>query len=517
MTIQSIAYLKDRFSCGKKPTQGDFYDLIDTLSFLPRNFCDIPPVFNIIQECGPEGITVEGSLYVTKALSAFEAYIINLSGENAFLSNLTSNNIIGQNAYFTNLVAASTILNVVNITSYEISGFNITGDLSANGVIYAKGGNSDDWNSVYSTVCTNSSYWDANFCNEIVYLNQVSACDANAISVTGNVNILNDLTVFNSVSSPRISANDLYVGNSSIHFYNGTVISSPSVGYVNINSDLTVNQSISTTSLYSSGAYISLLSLPEPIIRLKGVNSISAVDLDGGGLDKILSIERSPYIVVDGFTEDQLQKHQIYVEMVVLNRKRKSKYKPRQSKSFIVASNWGSKRNVPWGDNFRTRSVRDIAIGGFISVDRPNHYQVQNFAQVIPVWEYFNGRFCKRDIDYLTTNNAVSSIPAYIDTGIPKSKFKIVGASFPERIKYAYNRRFKPFRVAFRYVIWSPNANGGKGEIITGPLSRSLKVTSKSFPFNINHVKSSLIGRPAADINTVYYSTSASLICNWNF
>jgi len=32
MSIQTIPYLKSRFTCGKKPTQKDYVDLIDTLS-----------------------------------------------------------------------------------------------------------------------------------------------------------------------------------------------------------------------------------------------------------------------------------------------------------------------------------------------------------------------------------------------------------------------------------------------------------------------------------------------------
>jgi len=47
---------------------------------------------------------------------------------------------------------------------------------------------SGNWNSTYSTVYSNSAFWDGDFCNETVLLNQVSACNGN-MTIDGNINM----------------------------------------------------------------------------------------------------------------------------------------------------------------------------------------------------------------------------------------------------------------------------------------------------------------------------------------
>ena len=218
MSIQPIAYLKNRFVCKSKPTQKDFVDLIDTLAYLPVNFCDKTPLFDIIQECSTSGITLSGSLYISNMLSAVDASFTNLS----------ANSIFGTDAYFTNLTALSTMVNVIDIKIYEVSGFRVTGDVDITGdttisgiltadSIFATCGSSDDWCSAYTTVCAMSSYWDGNFCNETVYMSNISACPpTGTISITGNL----DLNGY-SISG---------IGNASLSFQSGAKISSNADG-----------------------------------------------------------------------------------------------------------------------------------------------------------------------------------------------------------------------------------------------------------------------------------------------
>ena len=47
---------------------------------------------------------------------------------------------------------------------------------------------SGNWNRTYSTVYSNSAFWDGDFCNETVLLNQVSACNGN-MTIDGNINM----------------------------------------------------------------------------------------------------------------------------------------------------------------------------------------------------------------------------------------------------------------------------------------------------------------------------------------
>lgn len=62
--------------------------------------------------------------------------------------------------------AASANIDVINITNYELSGFSILsggltvqGTISSNNVVYSSGGNSNEWNTAYSTVQSFSGSW----------------------------------------------------------------------------------------------------------------------------------------------------------------------------------------------------------------------------------------------------------------------------------------------------------------------------------------------------------------------
>ena len=69
----------------------------------------------------------------------------------------------------TTLYATSAYITVIDITQYELSGFNVTGNFTVNGIlsssqiVYASGGNSDQWNSSYSNVNSNSAYWQDSY------------------------------------------------------------------------------------------------------------------------------------------------------------------------------------------------------------------------------------------------------------------------------------------------------------------------------------------------------------------
>jgi hypothetical protein len=208
MSLQSLAYLKQQFRCNRKPTQKDFIDLIDTLAALPNTFCDTTPLFDIIKECDTSGITVSGSMYIIEALSAAEASFGGLSASNAF---------------FTNLTALSSVINVLNITQYELSGFNVTGDVTISGSVTADMlavdcGNSDQWCSTYTTVCANSAQW-GDFCNNTIKLNQVSACNG-TISITGDLNL-------NGYSISGVGNNSItFISGAKLHVFSDQISSS---------------------------------------------------------------------------------------------------------------------------------------------------------------------------------------------------------------------------------------------------------------------------------------------------
>ena len=89
----------------------------------------------------------------------------------------------------TTLYATSAYITVIDITQYELSGFNVTGNFTVNGIlsssqiVYASGGNSNQWNSSYSNVNSNSAYWQ----NTYTSFSTQSASNASVYSsVTSN-------------------------------------------------------------------------------------------------------------------------------------------------------------------------------------------------------------------------------------------------------------------------------------------------------------------------------------------
>lgn len=89
-----------------------------------------------------------------------------ITGSGTF-SDLTVLNSISANTINATLLnVASANITVIDIKQYELSGFNVTGNVSiagtvsATGVIYASGGNSDQWNTSYTLVQTNSASWN---------------------------------------------------------------------------------------------------------------------------------------------------------------------------------------------------------------------------------------------------------------------------------------------------------------------------------------------------------------------
>jgi len=85
--------------------------------------------------------------------------------------------------------ATSANITVIDIKQYELSGFNVQGNatvqgtVSASGLIYASGSNSDNWNSTYSTVQSNSSTWTQSISfNENTA--QLSISNSNTVSLS---------------------------------------------------------------------------------------------------------------------------------------------------------------------------------------------------------------------------------------------------------------------------------------------------------------------------------------------
>jgi hypothetical protein len=95
--------------------------------------------------------------------SKFENSLNFLKSGGTINGNVTINGTLSSNF----IRATSANIDIVNITNYELSGFSILsggltvqGTISSNNVVYASGGNSNQWNSAFTTVQNSSGNWD---------------------------------------------------------------------------------------------------------------------------------------------------------------------------------------------------------------------------------------------------------------------------------------------------------------------------------------------------------------------
>jgi hypothetical protein len=121
-------------------------------------------------------------------------------------------------------------------------------------------------------------------------------------------------------------------------------------------------------------------------------------------------------------------------------------------------------------------------------VPRMNHYQVIGINEVVPLDSYFEGRFIYRTEGYVSGatspfSGILNNVPvpytnAQKNVG-RKKKSGILGLPY----QMCYGGSLTSLYVSFRYLMFDPYSNEGKGKFIEGPLSKTIKVTNKFFPF----------------------------------
>lgn len=166
----------------------------------------------------------------------------------------------------------------------------------------------------------------------------------------------------------------------------------------------------------------------------------------------------------------------------------------------------------PWVDGVNTL-VAEIGTaiktrGGtlpLISADRPNHYKLTKPNENIPVWEYLHNRFKPLDITYNNDLNPENTSAVTCIIPVSRSSY---GKKFGKRFGYA--SQYTPLYIAFRYLMWDPTANDGKGDFISGPLSRVVKITALFHPFIQNYIATT---HATCEINPLFTSNSTHLKC----
>jgi len=139
---------------------------------------------------------INGVATKTVTLSNLRDFIFNY-----IVPDLSATNFYASTAKFINL----------DITQYELSGFNSTGSVFVSGNIWSSGkiiavgdGNSDDWYSVYSYVNANSGKWESNWSltntnsgvweNTYISINPLTASWQSTYSTVNSTSAANTLT-----------------------------------------------------------------------------------------------------------------------------------------------------------------------------------------------------------------------------------------------------------------------------------------------------------------------------------
>ena len=290
----------------------------------------------------------------------------------------------------------------------------------------------------------------------------------------------------------------------------------------------------------SGGGNAAFLPLPIPKINLmQGTQSVQVYNSSFNTISTVSPaiIHNYPVLINMDLTSDHFSNpdNRIFIEMVHYKRKTRGKSIPdpfvigpptikHKGSSYVVpAKNLAGvgqdTLNLPWlqipgtngfwsrggSQNFNSSLVP-------IGIDRPNHYEVTSYTMSSSaIWEYFTGRFEFHDVRYMNTTGATSSL---LNTLIPSSGKNKTGTNRPTN-RFAYSPYYRPYYCAFRYIQWIPTANGGKGQIVSGPLSKIIKVTGLNFPFQTDYQQSAVLGFPVCSINTLWAATYNELKCSW--
>ena len=267
----------------------------------------------------------------------------------------------------------------------------------------------------------------------------------------------------------------------------------------------------------TSGLGAGLLALPVPKVFLdkemggnKFVN-IDTMDPSTGTAYSSVQLYRAPVISVSDISSQLFSSCQIFVEMVHYRRASRRIVDPNGARTYKKRSGFvatpdyywdatlpGQVWRMPWsyyGVGIGVRATTPMYTPGGITslqMTRPNWYEATYEGQRINVYEYFNSRFYPHDIKYRDTTGTEQSLANVL---IPTGASAPTGGNNPST-RYAYSSRYTPLYVAFRYIAYVAST----GEIVSGPLSRVLKITHQKFPFKYEYEASSLIGLPCVSI-----------------
>jgi len=275
-----------------------------------------------------------------------------------------------------------------------------------------------------------------------------------------------------------------------------------------------------------TGPSASLYSLPSPkvLIIAGGPNivTLSTLNTVDGGTGPDFILVNHPEISPMNITQEQIDAG-VWVEMVYNSRmrgKRSSSGTMVQSKGFKAFNSCVAGDNTLVNDiiamNPNTTPVFNTrgGVSNQQNIEKFNHFKVQSLNTRINVSQYFYGLFTYANVIYNDVGEEGSTVG--FECLIPSLRFttKTIDNQFFGK-RFYYSNAYGPLYVKFRYIMWNPEANSGKGDFVTGPLSETVKLAQSVQPFIVDFERSQIEGISYGNINPYYYGDQKTSVKCW--
>lgn len=278
------------------------------------------------------------------------------------------------------------------------------------------------------------------------------------------------------------------------------------IGTDSIDYALTVIGDISATGIIYANKGLTP-NLPVPRIALRGITAIEYLSSGGSnnfGVKGNITLDTTPLLNVSDFTQEQLDNYQIFIEMVIFKKSKKSPSDGKVGRYGYVVSTGSTPK--PWGNFWQRSGISSMQADPSAPFTRTNHIPVTALNETINLSQCLNAHFRERDVLYLDPTS-VDENDLKVLTCITPFSPKALLLSSPigsNRRQLGYSRMYKPLHIAFRYICWLPENNNGLGQIISGPLSPTIRVANKYFAFDKNITQTALKGYPVVDVNPLF-------------
>ena len=280
-----------------------------------------------------------------------------------------------------------------------------------------------------------------------------------------------------------------------------------------------------------------LYKLPVPTIKLLSNHNIDPFNTvvtqnQNNTVGDTIQLINPPVIITDNITQEQVDNH-IFIEMVQYKKKKGRKtnhnmgnrvskgggyvVQPRVETNELGTVNVLEERIMNYyGKTITNRGgiQTDYKTSSILTVDRTNHYEIFNINSNHYVGDYFTGKFTYIDLLYTNSGGGdgnVLNVPVPYSNFSKSAKHKTKSGNNGSPYELCYTGRITSLYVAFRYLMFDPEANGGKGQFVEGPLSQTIKVCNKFFPV----VKTVTDGR--CDSNPVFGSGDNNKLIKFSF